>query len=101
MTVEELIEAISRHPAAESDPEVIDAINALETVKVQDYPGLDAAGYLLVALGHLVKAREKLLQEPPSYAGYHARRCTQYATNHVRRALKVLDEQKEETCEKS
>ena len=101
MTVEELNEAISRHPAAESDPEVIDAINALETVKVQDYLDLDAAGYLLVALGHLVEAKGKLDQEPPSAGAYRAKWEISLATNHVRYALKVLDEQKEETCEKS
>jgi len=69
--------------------------------KVQEYPDLDAAGFLLVALGHLVKAREQLVQAHPSHAVYHARRNTQYAANLVRRALKLLDEQKEETCEKS
>jgi len=101
MTVEELIEAIGRHPTAENDPEVADAVNAVADALVQDYPGLDAAGYLLVALGHLVKAGEKLDQEPPSYAGYHARQRTQWAASYVRHALKLLDEQKEETCEKS
>lgn len=60
--------------------------------KVQEYPDLDAAGYLLVALGHLVKAREKLAQAYPCHATYHARRDTQYAANFVRRALKLLDE---------
>ncbi len=69
--------------------------------KVQAYPGLDAAGFLLVALGHLVKAKEKLDQEPPSRACWHAKQHSTYAANYVRRALKVLDEQKEETCEKS
>jgi len=100
MTVEELIEAIGRHPAAESDPEVIDAINALGTAKVQDYPDLDAAGLLLVALGHLVKAKEKLDQEPPSMWTHNALFLIQVAANHVRYALKLLDEQREETCEK-
>lgn len=67
----------------------------------QDYPGLDAAGFLLVALGHLVKAKEKLDQEPPSRAQYNARYWTICAANNARYALKVLDEQKEETCKKS
>jgi len=67
----------------------------------QSYLDLDAAGYLLVALGHLVKARKKLDQEPPSKACWHAKQHSIYAANYVRRALKVLDEQKEETCEKS
>jgi len=67
----------------------------------QEYPGLDAAGFLMVALGHLVKAKEKLFQEPPSRGVYNAQFGVRVALNHVRFALKVLDEQKEETCEKS
>ena len=66
----------------------------------QDYLDLDAAGYLLVALGHLVKAGERLDQEPPSYGVYHAKRRATYAANQVRFALALLDERKEETCEK-
>ena len=69
--------------------------------KPQDYLDLDATGFLLVALGHLVKAKEKLDQEPPSSTRYLAKRSTVLATNEVRFALKLLDEQKEETCEKS
>lgn len=68
--------------------------------EVQDYLGLDAAGFLLVVLGHLVKAREKLDQEPPSKAAYYARWNCLYAANHVRDALRLLHKQKEETCEK-
>lgn len=68
--------------------------------KVQDYPSLDAAGYLLVALGHLVKVREKLDQEPPSRFTRRAWVYTGEAGNFVRFALKLLDKQKEETCEK-
>ena len=94
MTVEELIEAIGRHPTAESDPEVADAVNAVEDALVQPYLDLDAAGYLLVALGHLVKAGERLDQEPPSSAVYHARQRANCAASHVRYALKLLDEQK-------
>lgn len=60
----------------------------------QDYPDLDAAGFLLVALGHLVKAKEKLDQEPPSSAVYYARENTVYAANWVREALRLLDELK-------
>jgi len=67
----------------------------------QDYLGLDAGGFLLIALGHLVKAREELDKEPPSRAVYKARNDTIFASNSVRHALKLLDEQKEETCEKS
>jgi len=67
----------------------------------QEYPGLDAAGFLLVALGHLAKAGEKLDQEPPSRAVYRASTHTILAKNYVRYALKLLDELKEETCDKS
>ncbi len=63
----------------------------------QDYLGLDAAGFLLVALGHLVKAEEKLGQEPPARGSWKARKWTVYATNYVRDALRLLDELKEET----
>lgn len=66
----------------------------------QDYPGLDAAGFLLVALGHLVKAKEKLDQEPPSRGRYAGSIAIREATNYVRHALRELDELKEETCEK-
>jgi len=70
------------------------------TPKPQDYLDLDATGFLIVALGHLVKAKEKLDQEPPARGTWKARLATQYATNHTRYALKVLDELKEEICEK-
>jgi len=60
----------------------------------QDYLDLDAAGFLLVALGHLWAAKEKLDQEPPSRETYAARRCTIIATNRVRHALQWLDELK-------
>lgn len=69
--------------------------------KVQDYLDLDAAGFLLVALGHLVKAVEQLEEWPKSEATYRAKRNVMYAEELVRRSLKLLDEQKEETCEKS
>ena len=69
------------------------------TACVQDYLDLDAGGCLLVALGHLVKAREKLDQEPPSSARWHAKQLAMFAANYVRRALALLDELKEETCE--
>jgi len=67
----------------------------------QEYPGLDAAGFLLVALGHLVKAKERLDQEPPSKGVYDAKLGIRWAANNVRYALARLDKQKEETCEKS
>ncbi|MBA7474260.1 hypothetical protein ES707_09608 [subsurface metagenome] len=66
----------------------------------QDYLGLDAAGFLLVALGHLVKAIGKLDQEPPSSQRYEALLGARVASNQTRYALRVLDELKEETCEK-
>ena len=62
--------------------------------------GLCAADFLLLAKGHLVRAREELVQAHPSHAVYHARRNTQEAANLVRRALKILEAEKEETCNK-
>jgi len=67
----------------------------------QEYPGLDAAGFLLVALGHLVKAKERLAEMPKSEYTYIASRFAVMASNFVRHALKELDTEKEETCEKS
>jgi len=69
--------------------------------KVQEYPGLDAAGFLLVALGHLEKAIERLDEMPKSEYTYIASRFTVMAGNFVRYALKELEQEKEETCEKS
>ncbi len=69
--------------------------------EVPDYLELDAGGFLLVALGHLVKAKEKLEEMPKSWATYQAKVWTTEAGNFARYALKLLDEQKEETCEKS
>ena len=63
--------------------------------------GLNVAGFLTSALEHLLKANERLNQEPPSRAAYLAQLQAVLATNYVREALRVLDEQKEETCEKS
>ena len=71
------------------------------TQHVQEYPGLDAAGLLLVALGHLVKAGERLAEMPKSAGTYRAKWETTLAANHARYALKQLAEEKEETCEKS
>ncbi len=92
MTIEKLIETIGRHPTAEGDPEVADAVNAVEDALVQDYPGLDAAGFLLVALGHLTAAMRELHQEPPSEAQYKALVYTVEAGNFARYALALLDE---------
>ncbi len=88
---ETLYETLSKNVAASLDA----------PPEPQDYLDLDAGGYLLVALGHLVKAREKLAEEPLSRAVWSAIRYARYATNYVRYALKRLDELKEETCEKS
>ena len=62
--------------------------------------GLDAAGFLLLAEGHLRKAKERLDQEPPSKARDNARLWAFSATNAAREALKELDKQKEEPCKK-
>jgi len=40
--IEHLVEAISRHPSAESDPDVIDAINAVEDALKQHLEVIDA-----------------------------------------------------------
>lgn len=69
--------------------------------RVQNYLGLDAAGYLLVALGHLVKAKEKLEEERLSRSVYRAKRDTIMAANFARYALAELEQEEEETCEKS
>ncbi len=67
----------------------------------QDYLDLDAAGFLLVALGHLVKARDMLQEMPKSARVWRAERLSLIAANHTRYALRHLKELKEETCEKS
>ena len=69
--------------------------------KAQEYPGLDAAGFLLVALGHLVKAKERLAEMPKSAHVWWARQHTTLAANYARHALKHLKQEKEEACEKS
>jgi len=74
--------------------------NAADSVpEPQDYLGLNAAGFLLVALGHLTAAMRELHQEPPSEAQYKALVYTVEAGNFARYALALLDELKEETCE--
>jgi len=54
----------------------------------QDYLDLDAGGFLLVALGHLVKAIGKLGYEPPSSERYNALFGARIAVNHIRFALR-------------
>ena len=63
--------------------------------------GLSAANFLLLAEGHLVRAREKLMAQAWSTDVYVARGDVTIAIDHVRGALGVLDKQKEEPCEKS
>jgi len=67
----------------------------------QDYLDLDVAGFLLIALGHLVKAGERLDEEPKSAEAYQVKHITICAASWIRHALKLLDKLKEETCEKS
>jgi len=67
----------------------------------QDYLDLDAAGFLLIALGHLTAAMEKLGEMPKSAGVWKANRSAQWAANQVRYALAVLAEEKEETCKES
>ena len=61
--------------------------------------GLDAAGFLLLAEGHLRKAGQLLKKEEPSWAIVEARWAIVDAGNDIRRALKLLKE--EEPCNKS
>ena len=60
--------------------------------------GLDAAGFLLLAQGHLVNASEVLKKEESSSASREARWAIVDAGNDIRRALKLLKQEKEETC---
>ena len=62
--------------------------------------GLDASGYLLLAKGHLVKAREVLESHPRSFAEGLALGDTQWAIKYTRIALELLKQEKEETCKK-
>ena len=63
--------------------------------------GPGAAAFLLLAEGHLRKAKEILDQEPLHRAIYNARHDTMRATNLVKHARTILDKQKEEPCKKS
>ena len=65
----------------------------------QDHPGLDAGGYLLMAEGHLLKARELLEPRPRSFKQALALADTQWAVKYTRIALELLKQQKEETCQ--
>ena len=67
---------------------------------VKPQAGLDASGYLLMAKGQLVKAREVLESHPRSFAEALALADTQWAIKYTRIALKLLKQQKEETCNK-
>jgi len=58
--------------------------------------GPDAANYLLLAKGHLVKAREMLLQKHLPIQTYVIGYIVRDACENVRHALKLLKE--EETC---
>lgn len=60
--------------------------------------GLDAAGHLLLAEGHLRKAKEQLDQEPPPKANRDAVGYTVWSIVNARSALRMLDKQKEEPC---
>ena len=60
--------------------------------------GLSAANYLLMAKGHLVKARERLEQGSWSGAAHKAHGEIIYAINSARHAMELLKE-KEEPCQ--
>ena len=57
---------------------------------------LDAAGHLLLAEGHLRKAKGKLTQEPMSVTMYRVDFYTKRAANSLRHALELLEQEKEE-----
>lgn len=61
--------------------------------------GLGPADFLLLAEGHLRKARQRLEQESWCAAAYNAHGQIIYATNSARHARKLL-EQKEQPCKK-
>lgn len=61
----------------------------------QTKQGLDVADFLLLAGGHLRKAREKLDEQPSSGAGHKAR--IEAVIRSLRYALELL---KEEPCNK-
>ena len=57
---------------------------------------LDAAGFLLLAEGHLLKAKEKLTQESMSATMYRVDFYTKRAANSVRHALELMKQEQEE-----
>jgi len=63
--------------------------------------GLDAAGFLLLAEGHLVKAREQIEQGGYFGATYKAHAEIIYAISSVGHAQELLKQNKEEPCNKS
>lgn len=60
--------------------------------------GLDAAGFLLLAKGHLRQAEERLRDIPLRKKGHTAFTNIQYAINYTRSALDLLRQEKEEPC---
>jgi len=58
--------------------------------------GLCAADFLLLAKGHLVKAREVLESQPRSFTEALALGDTQWAIKYTRIALELLKQKEEE-----
>lgn len=68
---------------------------------LQDDPATDAAHFLRTVLEDLAEARSEIAELDKSKAQYDALRYTIYASNLVRYALNLLEQEKEETCKKS
>jgi len=63
--------------------------------------GLSASGFLLLAEGHLRKAREKIEQRRWSGAAHKADGEIIYAISSTRHAQELLKQDEEELCNKS
>ena len=64
----------------------------------QDHPGLDAAGFLLLAEGHLLKAKELLSAPRTSVRKAMVLGTLNFVVPAVRNAMRLLNQEKEETC---
>ena len=73
-----------------------DALTQEDIERARTHHGLSAANFLLLAKGHLVRAREKLMAQPWSLDISVARGDVTIAIDHVRGAMEVL--KKEQPC---
>jgi len=67
---------------------------------IQDHPGLDAAGFLLLAEGHLRKAREVNAQDKQTELVEEAEKYMDYANSWLQYAIQTLTQEKEDPCNK-